>query len=385
MNVTETQPNTEIKNKVDFNLFDIVGIRLENPTDDDIKSIKNQLGVEPKDINNEPDITIRFTSKLYTPNFSFIGLNSAGFTEDNFFLISEESPDKKIQIPFEKIGGRINIICEQGVKSIPLLNDIINFTFLGKNYLPLHSSGLYFNGKGLLIMAWANGGKTSTLISFARHGASYVGDEWIVLSPNDNLMYGLPGTISIKEWQLKQISQLLPKIEFKKRIVFAAVHLIDSIHKYIKKIGFGKSTVAGLLAKALPALKRQLKIEILPEKIFTDKQQKNGTPIDFILLAVSHDDFKILVEKCDWFEIAGRMINSNKFEQLSFLKFYNVFKFAFPEKTNEFLENSGYIQNQLLLKAFNNKNSFKVFHPYPVEIEQLYNQINQTIFESKTI
>ena len=185
MNATETQPNSEIKNKADFNLFDVIGIRLENPTEDDIKSMKKQIGFDPSEFEYEPDIIIRFTSDLVTQDFTFLDINSAGFTKDDFYLISSEKPYKKIKVPFEKIGSKIEIVCEHGVKSIPLLNHLINFTFLGKNYLPLHSSGLSFNGKGMLIMGWAHGGKTSALMSFAMHGAYYVGDDWVILYPKE--------------------------------------------------------------------------------------------------------------------------------------------------------------------------------------------------------
>jgi len=47
-------------------------------------------------LNFVPDITIHFTSELNTPGFTFLGLNSAGFTKDDFYLISQENPHKKI-------------------------------------------------------------------------------------------------------------------------------------------------------------------------------------------------------------------------------------------------------------------------------------------------
>lgn len=381
MNVNQMYQNTVVKNQVDFNLFDIVGIRLENPTDDDIKSMKKQIGVDPAELNFVPDITIHFISELNTSGFTFLGLNSAGFTKDDFYLISREKPHKKIQVPFEKIGSKITITCEHGVKSIPLLNHIINFTFLGKDYLPLHSSALYFNGNGLLIMGWTKGGKTETLMSFANHGAQYVGDEWVILSPNGELMYGLPVPICIWEWQFSQIPNLLPKLNAKKKIVFSAVHFLDFLYRFSSRIGMGKVSLVKLLEEALPVFKRQLNIRVLPKEIFKDRIQKNGTPIDFVLLAVSHDNENILVEEHDWAEIVDRMINSNECEQMSFFEFYSVFKFAFPNKKNEFLENSKQLQHHLLTDALSGKKSYQVSHPYPVEFEKLYKQLQYSIFE----
>jgi len=379
---SESKSETTLKNKIDFDLFGIVRIRLENPSVDDIKSMKKQIGFEPSEIENEPDIIIRFTSDFVTQDFTFLDINSAGFTKDDFYLISGEKPFKKIKIPFEKIGSKIEIVCEHGMKSIPLLNHIINFTLLGKNYLPLHSSGMSFNGKGMLIMGWAHGGKTSALMSFAMHGARYVGDDWVILSPEENLMYGLPLPISIKEWQFSQIPKLLPPKNAKQKMIFGIIHSIDFVHKCASKIGMNKIALINLLGDVLPTLKKQLKVQIPPGKIFGDRIEKNGTPLNFVLLTLSHGNEEIRIEECDWEEVVERMINSNKFEQISMFKFYEVFKFAFPNRKNEFLENSIQLQHQLLTKALMNIKSFKVLHPYPVEFEKLYSQLNQTIFES---
>jgi hypothetical protein len=383
MNQSESKSDTVLKNKINFDLFGIVRMRLENPTEDDIESMKKQIGFEPSEFEYEPDIIIRFTPDLVTPDFAFLDINSAGFTKDDFYLISSEKPYKKIKIPFEKIGSKIEIVCEHGVKSIPLLNHLINFTFLGKNYLPLHSSGLSFNGKGMLIMGWAHGGKTSALMSFAMHGANYVGDDWVILYPKENLMYGLPLPISIKEWQFSQIPKLLPKKNAKQKMIFGIIHSLDFVYKYASKIGMNKIALINLLGDVLPTLKKQLKVQISPGKIFGDRIQKNGTPLNFVLLTLSHGSEEIRIEECDWKEVVDRMINSNKFEQISMFKFYEVFKFAFPNRKNEFLENSVQLQHQLLTEALMNKKSYKVSHPYPVEFEKLYSQLNQTIFESK--
>ena len=382
MNQSESKSDTILKNKINFDLFGIVRIRLENPTEDDIKSVKKQIGFEPSKFEDEPDIIIRFTSDLVTKDFTFLDINSAGFTQDDFYLISGEKPYKKIKIPFEKIGSKIEIVCEHGVKSIPLLNHLINFTFLGKNYLPLHSSGLSVNDKGVLIMGWAHGGKTSALMSFAMHGAYYVGDDWVILNPKEKLMYGLPLPVSIKEWQFSQIQKLLPKKTTKQKMIFGIIHSIDFVYRNASRIGMKKIALINLLGDVLPTLKKQLKVQIPPGKIFGDRIQKNGTPLNFVLLTLSHGSDEIHIEECNWEEVADRMINSNKFEQMSMFKFYEVFKFAFPNRKNEFLENSIRLQHQLLSEALMDKKSYKVTHPYPVEFEKLYNRLNEAIFES---
>ena len=70
------------------------------------------------------------------------------------------------QIPFEQIGEKCEIVCEQGTFGIPLLHYIINLTFLKKKYLPMHASAFSYNNQGALIIGWSKGGKTEALFSF---------------------------------------------------------------------------------------------------------------------------------------------------------------------------------------------------------------------------
>jgi hypothetical protein len=197
-------------------------------------------------------------------------------------------------------------------------------------------------------------------------------------------MYGLPVPICIWEWQFHEIPQLLPKLDAKKRIVFSSIHFLSFLHRFFSRIGLSEVALIKLLEEALPVFKRQLNIRVLPKIIFKSKIQENGTPINFVLLVVSHDSEKIEVEKYESQEVTDRMINSNECEQMPFFEFYNVFKFAFPTRENEFLENTKQIQYQLLSKALSGKRTYKVSHPYPVKFEQLYDHINQSVFKSGT-
>jgi hypothetical protein len=360
-------------NGVDFDIHGIVGIRLINPTAGDVSAIANQFGQYRSTIEREPDIVIFIKEKLPTPSLTYLGLDYAGFTDEGFYILSSKE-NLKVLIPFDKIGSQLEIMCESGLHSLPWLLEVINLMFLKKNYIPLHASAFVYKGVGIVVTGWTKGGKTEALLSFANHGAHYVGDEWVILSSDGKEMFGMPVPICVWEWYFKSIPKLLPKVGMQKKILFKVIHSLDVIHRRLENGSFKNSFPVKTLGQTLPALKRQLNIRALPEELFKNRVCKLATP-DKIILSISQNDPNIYVEECDPSEIAKRMISSNELEQAPFLEFYKAFKFAFPNFRNEFLENIDELQYALLCSAFANKEAYKVYHPYPVPFEDLFNQL----------
>ena len=358
---------------IEYDLHGIVGIRLVNATDSDVNAVADQIGQYQTPIDREPDIVIIFKKELPTPALTFLGLDFAGFTDEGFYILNSKE-NLKARIPFEKIGNQFEILCESGLHSLPWLFDIINLIFLKKNYLPLHASAFVYNGLGIVVTGWTKGGKTEALLSFANHGADYVGDEWVILSADGKKMFGMPVPICVWEWYFKSIPNLMPKVGLQRQVLFKAIHSLDLIHRGFEKVRFKNSFPAKILGQALPAFKRQLNIRALPEELFKNRVC-NSASFDKIILSISQNDPKIYLEECDSSEIAKRMIYSNELEQAPFLEYFKAFKFAFPDQSNEFLENIDELQYSLLCRAFANKEAYKLYHPYPVPFEDLFNQL----------
>lgn len=370
------------KKVIDYNIHEILGIRLIDPTEADLHAIGNQLSQYRAPINQEPDIVLHFKEKLPTPSLTCLGLDYAGFTDEGFYIINSKE-NLKVRIPFEKIGSHLELLCESGLHSLPWLFDIINFTLFKKNYIPLHASAFVYKGVGIVVTGWTKGGKTETLLSFANHGALYVGDEWVILAGDGREMFGMPVPICVWQWYFNSIPKLLPRVGIQKRVLFKAIHALCAIHKSFEKGVLKKSFPVEVLGRALPTLKRQLNIRVLPEKLFKNHICKLATP-EKIILSISRNDPAIYVEKCDSSEIAKRMISSNELEQAPFLELYKAFKFAFPNYKNEFLESIAEQQYALLCSAFADKEAYKVYHPYPVPLETLFNQLRPIFAKKQT-
>ena len=224
-------------------------------------------------------------------------------------------------------------------------------------------------------MGWTKSGKTETLLSFANHGAQYIGDEWIVLSDDGQVMYGIPNRITLWDWHSRYVPDLMPKISTQKKIVFKGVYFLDAINRLFENSRFKDTFPLDIIKQAMPALKRQLKVVGGPKQIFGDQICDQGITPSTLFLMMSRSDPDISIEPCQPQEIVQRMQHSNETEQLYFFEYYKAFRFAFPHLRNEFLEGVNELQSSLLCRALGDKEAYKVLHPYPVSFEALFDQM----------
>lgn len=363
---------------IDFTLQNLIRIRLINPTEYDISRIRNKLGLEPEpfDPTEQADITIEYHDRITTGDLTLLGQDSSGYDEKHFYILNVRNKATKVLIPFDQVGSRLHIQAEKGVRHVPLLNHIVNFRLIAKGYIPVHASAFVYNGHGILVPGWKTGGKTEALLSFASHGALYVGDEWVVISGDGRTMFGIPGPTSIKDWQFQYLEKLLPKIALQDRLKFKTIHLLNGVHKLMDKIGFGKSFLARNLEEMLPSFNRQLKIWKEPRQLFKDQYCHKPVSLDKIFLIQMHSDQEIFIERADAGAVAEKMIHTYDFEQGTFFDFYNAFKFAFPDRANDFLENVKEREAQLLRRAFSGKETYKVYRPHPVSFPELFQKMS---------
>jgi hypothetical protein len=357
---------------IDYDIHGLVGIRLINSMASDAAAVDRQLGPMRATANREPDITIRFEKRLLTPNLRLLGLNHAGFNDDGYYILRSSKAPAKVRIPFEQIGGRCEIVCESGLRSVPLLIAILNLTLLKKACVPLHASAFGYNGIGILVTGWSKGGKTEALLAFAHNGAEYVGDEWVILSSDGENMYGLPEPVTLWDWHLKYLPKARRRVPKNKLRLFKAIYLLDKIDQMSQRGFLKDSFLAKTLNEGMAACKRQLHVNIAPQKLFDYGSRPLQARLDKVIFIMSHQSPEIVVQPGDAQEIAERMISSIEYEQMPMREHYLAYKFAFPGKANPFIENVLELQYDLLTRALAGKEVYTVRHPYPVALPRLY-------------
>jgi hypothetical protein len=355
--------------QVDFDLHGLAGIRLLGASPHEIAAVARQLGPIQRPLTREPDIVIRFVDRLApSSRVRYLGVDEAGFTDDAFLVLrSKHKVRAKVQIPFEQIGGRCEIVCERGLPAVPLLIPILNLTVLGKGALPLHASAFNYRGQGILTTGWSKGGKTETLLAFMSRGAEYIGDEWVYITADGARMHGIPEPIRVWDWHLEDLPRYRELVGRGDKARLQAIKLAQLAGQVMpRKVG----------GRVMPLLKRQLFVDVHPKKLFGSGFGAMAGALDKVFFVASHETSDVVAQPIDAQEVARRMVFSLQYERLPFMAFYMMFKFAFPERSNPLIEGAEERQREVLLRVLNGKPAYSVYHPYPVSIPVLFDAIS---------
>lgn len=360
----------------EFDLHGIVGIRLLNASPRDVAVVERQLGPIERPLSREPDIVIRFVEQMtFTSPVRYLGVDDVGFTDDAFLVFrGKQKARVKAQIPFDQIGQRqCQIVCESGLPAVPLLMPILNLTTLSKGTLPLHASAFNYNGKGILVTGWAKGGKTEMLLAFAARGAEYVGDEWVYLSGDGLCMFGIPEPIRVWYWHLMEMPMFKEKVNRKE---LAQLQSLNRFVKFLERLGSegsGRGLVPLRFIRRVTALlEQQLYVQLSPEQLFGGTAKGLAGRPEKIFFVGSHAESELIIKTLDPREIANRMIFSLQEERKDFMSYYLKYRFAFPERSNSFIDQAEDVQRRMLLKVVAGKEAYAVYHPYPVSIPALF-------------
>lgn len=366
---------------LDYDVNGVVRIRAIFATDADVALMTRLFGT-PLAAAGEPDLTVRFSPEIAVKGVRYLGLNSAAFTDDDFYLLGSKSGHVDARIPFDTLGQPCEIVCRSGLGFVPLLFDAITLTCIRKGFVALHGSAFVHEGAGVLVLGWEKGGKTETLLAFANHGAHYAGDEIVMLAGDGRSMFGIPVPISIWDWNFNQIPALLPPFGLRKRILFGLVRGLVALRDTNPTGRRDRSLLTRALDALIKPLRAKLRIWALPARLFEGRTWPGMAPVDLVVLSLSHDRPDVTVEPCDPMDVASRMCGSNERERTRLLDHYRAFRFAFPNRPNALLDSIDEQQGALLRQALGGKKAFAVHHPYPVPFESLFRQMAALVARS---
>jgi len=374
INLQPSPSQTSAPSQVDYDLHGIVGIRLVNPTPGDVAALNRQLGPIQTPLSRQPDITIRFVDRLaFSPPISLLGVDDVGFTNEAFLVLrSKHKSQARVQIPFELIGQPCEILCESGLPAVPLLIPIINLTALANGALALHASAFNFNGIGALCTGWSKGGKTEMLLAFTAQGAQYIGDEWVYLSRDGQKMFGIPEPIRLWDWHLIDLPQYRARVGKRDQARLRAIKVFQSVDNALLNSSDGKLPLNKAMRRLRPVLKGQLYVDIPPQKLFQQQFETLSSELNKVFFVGSHASPEVKIQPADPHEVAQRMVFSLQYERQAFMSYYLAFRFAFPEKSNKFIETAEEIQRHRLNSLLAVKETYAVHHPYPVSIPDLF-------------
>ncbi len=361
-------------NAVDFDLRGLATIRLLDATPADVAAVGRQLGLLPAAAaTGEADLTIRFVDRLtYAGRLRYIGLDEAAFTDDAYLVLrGRQKSTVRAMVPVAQLGQPCELVCERGLSAVPLLLASLNLRLLAKGVLPLHASAFVFDGHGVLATGWAKGGKTETLLAFARHGARYVGDEWIYIAPEGRRMVGVPEPIRLWSWHLDWLPEVSQRLARAQRLRLRALGTAESLAHAASR----RPRMGHLAARARPLLARQRWVQVPPADLFGPQGTLEEAQLDTVVFVVSHDAPEISVVPADPSDVARRVAVSTWYERGPLWQHYLQYRFAFPAHRNEILESAHEREVGLAEAHLADKQVLVLSHPYPVAIDGLFSAL----------
>lgn len=359
---------------VDFNVHDLVGIRLHHPSSSDVQAVERHLGLGPAKFSGEPAIAIRFVDTISVDEpLRFVGRDDVGFTSDTFILLrSRNLARARARLAMEEIGESCELTCERGLPAVPLLRQLLNVVLLARGIVPVHAAAFRHQGRGVMIAGWSHGSKTGTLLAFMAAGASFVGDEWIYLSASRDRMYGLPDHLEARPWYLGELPEYRRHVGAVDRVRTGLTDgLARLIGPLVPRSERRNSLGSKVVRHAHQALTDQQSISLRPQILFGADACVLESRLDLAIMAVSHDAPEIEVKSTPLEQIASQMAASFLQEQASLLSCYHKHLFAFPGRRNELLDQLESIYRRHAVEALKGKPAYTMLHPYPVSVEAL--------------
>lgn len=372
--IPRSAPSRADLREIDYDLHGLAGIRLVDASPGDAAAVARQLGPIRAPLDREPDILIRFVDRLTTSSpLRYLGPGEAGYADEGFFVLrSKHKTPAKVRIELADAGGRSEIVCERGLAAVPLLIPIVNLTVLRRGAAPLHASAFVYEGTGVVATGWSKGGKTEALLAFMSHGAEYVGDEWVYVSPDGERVHGIPEPIRVWDWHLHELPEYRALLGTGDRARLAAIRSVVALESSLAATGASGLAPVRALTRLSPLLRRQLCVDVPPETLSPGGLGALSARFDRLFFLASHEGSDVTVEQIDPLEVSRRMVFSHQHERLDFLSSYLQFRFAFPERINPILEAAEQLERESLERVLAGKACYAVHHPYPVSIPALF-------------
>jgi hypothetical protein len=350
-----------------YNLRDILGVELVDANDRDVAAVDRQLGpIRGPMPSDGPVVTVRFVDRLRTGRLRMTGVRESA-TDDHRLVIlrSSHKVPARAAIPVFDLGASAEIVVEHHLPAVPLLVPILNLTALATGVVPLHAGAFVTEGRGVLVTGWAKGGKTETLLAFLRHGAAYVGDEWIYLRPNGT-MDGIPEPIRLWHWHLDQLAETRRRLPAGDRAKLLGLRMA---HAALGAAG----KVARPARRARSMVGAQRHVDAPPHRIFDAAAIATGPiQIDTVVLVGSTDAERITVSEVDPVQVADRMVHSLAYERRELIARVYEARFGQPGRRLELLDRAEELERTGLRAMLGGRRALALTHPYPVEIDALH-------------
>ncbi|MDQ3492801.1 MAG: hypothetical protein M3452_06025 [Chloroflexota bacterium] len=371
----------------------LLTVRLIDARDADVRAIEGQLGLPSRPIpdaslsqevslsqeaslSHEASLTVRYVDRLPERDGDLlqVGRPDMVWTEAGAAVVRSRGPDTRwALIPFEWIGGPLELVCERGIGRVPHLVALLNISLLARGVVPLHASAFVLEGVGSVAAGWSQSGKSEALLAAMAGGATFVSDEWTYLS-SDGRARGLPTPIRLEPWHLRS--------GFVRQRATAAIGRgrLMSLRAADRLAGVPALSRAHLPGAGLIRRGRRLvgsdHVDVAARSLFGADSCADALPLERVYWLVpraagGRRAAAVHVESISSVETAARMALAHVHHRMEFLDAYWRFRYAFPHIRSELVDDMERRERELLETALVDLPIHRVEHPPGVDFGRL--------------
>jgi hypothetical protein len=329
--------------------------------------------VAPGALDGPPDITVRFVDRLELAEPLYFLSGDTAFSGDAFLLTSGRGRRPVMALPFASLGERCQLVVVRGTAPVPLLVPVVLLTALGKGFIPAHASAFVHQGTGTLFAGGASGGKTGTLLAFVDGGASFVGDDWILLARNGETMWGLEAPIQVKEAYLRALPRYRERLDggTRRRLALTAA-LTAAEGRLPRGTARGTSLPARIRARIRASLEARLVATASATRLFEGASRLGSGPLHVACLARSKNTSGVEVRSVSGEEFVEGLAPLLEHEWGDLDRRYGLFRSAFPGQRNDLIEQRGALVREGLATALAGKRTLMISYPSPAPVKDVY-------------
>jgi hypothetical protein len=354
---------------VDLALDERVALRVIDATDSELRAVAHQSGLRRASLGSTPQLSLRFVDRLplSTP-LRLVGAD-IGCTDDAVVMLPG---GPRLLVPIRDIGGPIELLCEHGATTVPLLLDLLNASALAAGLLPLHAGAFVLDGVGAIVTGWSKGGKTETVLGVMTGwpAARFVGDEWVYVDPRTRDVLGSQHPVRLWGWQLDQLPELRGSLPAKDLRRFRVIRTAERRHAALSH-SMRRSPPAKVLSAVLPLLRSRHGAYVEPADLFGAERVRDRMTLDRLVQVESASGPDTTTRPTDGAVVSERMTWSLRHERRELMAAYDAFRYVNPGTWNPWLDAVDALEARLLTEAFRDVPAVEVRHPYPVDIAEL--------------
>lgn len=377
--ITPTPPRPD-RETFEIRVHGAVVVRLVDVPRRTAQSISAALGPLTTESTRPPDITVEFRGLPMPADATVLGAGNAAFDTSQYLVLDPVRSQPIASLPFDQVGASLSMTCSPEATSVPFLPELVNHAFMAKGYLPLHASAVSFDGHGLVFMGWPHGGKTGASLAFVNRGATFVGDEWLILSPDGSELLAFSWPMSISDRQSRQVDVLDGIRPRRGATIIRATGYVKSLIRFVRATRLGDSSPIAAAERFLQRLPSRVSIEVDPRSAFPHRIEPPTVNPTHHVLILNHTHETTAFSSCSPASLAKRMVQANRYEQRTFYAAYQAFCFAFPGRRSPLLDAALTESNGTALeRALGTAECIELTHPYGAPIDGIYQALEPLV------